>query len=58
MMNAKAIANYPVTVADVDRIYTIHGGVEGAIKGKTVRKNPIEVNTEENKTEVPEAMAQ
>ena len=41
IINAKSIANCPVTVADVDRFYRIYGGVEGAIKGKTVRKPPL-----------------
>ena len=43
-----------MTVADVDKFYTIYGGVEGGIKGKTVRKTSVEVNVEENRTEIPD----
>ena len=51
MINAKSIANCDVPVADVDRFYRIYGGVEGAITGKTVRKAPVEVSVDENKTD-------
>ena len=57
MINAKSIANCPVTVADVDRFYRIYGGVEGAIKGKTVRRTPVEVSVDENKTDIPQELA-
>ena len=56
MINAKSIANCPVTLADVDRFYRIYGGVEGAIKGMTVRKPLIEVNVDENKTDIPQEL--
>ena len=37
--------------------YRIYGGIEGAIKGKTVRKLPAEVNTDENTTAIPRSLA-
>ena len=53
MIRLKSVGNCPVTVADVDRFYEIYGGVEGAIKGKTVRKTPVEVDVDENVVEIP-----
>ena len=32
-------------------------GVEGAIKGKRVRKAPLEINVDENRTEIPEQLS-
>ena len=57
IINAKSIANCPVTVADMDRFYRIYSVVEGAIKGKTVRKTPVEVSVDENKTDIPRELA-
>jgi hypothetical protein len=58
MLKRKSITNCPVTLNDVDRFYKIYGGVEGAIKGKTKRKAPVEVRTDENTTSIPETLAQ
>ena len=53
MIRLKSIGNCPVTGADVDRFYEIYGGVEGAIKGKTVRKTPVEVDVDQDAVEIP-----
>ena len=58
MLKRRSINNCPVTLSDVERFYKIYGGVEGAIKGKTKRKAPVEVRTDENTTTVPKSLAQ
>ena len=57
MLNAKAINNCPVTVADVNRFYRIYGGIEGAVKQKTMRKLLADVNIDENTTAIPRSLA-
>ena len=57
MIRLKSIGNCPVTGADVDRFYEIYGGTEGAIKGKTARKTPLEVNVDEDVISVPREIA-
>jgi hypothetical protein len=43
MLTAGLIKNCPVSVDDVRNYFYIHGGLEGAIKGKTVTRRPTAV---------------
>ena len=57
ILTSKSFANCPLTPADVECFYRIYGGMEGAMKGKTVRKTPLEVNVDENRTEILEQLS-
>ena len=53
MLTAGLIKNCPVSVDDVRNYFHIYGGLEGAIKGKTVTRRPQAVREDIDVIAIP-----